>query len=223
MDNLFPGTKKFTIRNEKGEITDQWQMPALDWKAKVVCEPCNNGWMSDIESQHAEPALRDLILGKLDIPITQSRARSIALFAFKSAVVFNHMRTAGEPFFPQSVRQGFRDTLTIPDSVNMWMAGFLPIGKGEVHACYHDGAVGGHSIKLYVCTYAVGHFVFQVLAVNQDGLRSIASRRQGFEQVAVRFWPTLPADLQWPLADVLRTVGDFDRYSTRWQDVMVRF
>src|SRR5271169_3869635 len=175
MDALFPGKKRFTVKNEKGEVTAQWDKPALDWKANVVCGRCNSTWMSKIENDHAKPALTDLILDKLDIPIAESRANSIALFAFKSAVVFNHLRPVADPFFPQSARHNFREVRAIPGNVRMWMAGFLPVGKGEVQTVYHNGALpNGNRIRLYVCTYAVGHFVFQVLAARQGGFTPFA-------------------------------------------------
>lgn len=57
-------------------VISEWVSERLDWKAKVVCEKCNNTWMSDIENNHAKPAVTDLIVGKVDVPIPRSRARS---------------------------------------------------------------------------------------------------------------------------------------------------
>jgi hypothetical protein len=47
--------------NEKGE-TNEWKARKLDMKAPVVCARCNNEWMSDLEVQHAKPAMEDLML-----------------------------------------------------------------------------------------------------------------------------------------------------------------
>ena len=99
MDALFPGGKRFMRKDERGNITEQWFSDSLDWKAKVVCKQCNEGRMSDIENLHAKPAMADIILGKLDLAISQQRARSIAMFAFKSAVVLDHVSRGREPFF----------------------------------------------------------------------------------------------------------------------------
>jgi hypothetical protein len=46
MNALFPGKKKYLNIIER----TIWSSNALDWKAKVISEPCNNGWMSNIES-----------------------------------------------------------------------------------------------------------------------------------------------------------------------------
>src|SRR5882672_4728774 len=84
MNALFPGEKIFRNQTDlENEIV--WSGSELDWTVKVVCEDCNTGWMSRMEEFHAKPSMSDLIVGKLDIPIPQSRANSIALFAFKTA------------------------------------------------------------------------------------------------------------------------------------------
>jgi hypothetical protein len=79
---LFPGKKLFSATNQAGDVVRQYTDKKIDWTAKVVCKSCNETWMSNIENQHAKPVMTDLIIGKVDIPIPQSSARSIALFAF---------------------------------------------------------------------------------------------------------------------------------------------
>lgn len=153
---------------QRGSRIFRFDTYELDWKARVVCESCNNTWMSVIEGR-AKSAMRNFILGKAG-PISQSCADSIALFAFKTAIIFDHFRRDREPFFSRSVRHAFRESFAIPASVRMFMAGFLPGGKGHVHTFYHEGALSATDhFTLYVCTYAVGHFVFQVVGQNQQG------------------------------------------------------
>jgi hypothetical protein len=221
MNDLFPGKKRFTNKNQKGEIVRAWESTKLDWKAKVVCSKCNSTWMSNIENYHAKPSLTDLIAGKLDIPINQSRAHSIALFGFKTAVIFDRIVRNRDGFFERSVRHSFRQSLSIPWNVNMWMAGFLRGGNGHVHTGYHESTLATYPLKTYVCTYAVGHFVFQVIAADlPPGFFQIAPT-PGFEEVTIPFWPRIPDGFVWPLTDVLKTVVDFDAFSMRWQNVVM--
>jgi hypothetical protein len=223
MNALIPGKKRFTSKNQKGEIILDRVAKGLDWKAKVVCERCNNTWMSKIERKHAKPSMADLITGKLDIPIPRSRANSIALFCFKTAVVLDHLARNREPFFKRSCRHNFRTSLAIPPNVGMWMAGFGPFGKGEIHTGYFDGAASDTlQLKTYVCTYAVGHFVFQVAGYILHGFTWITPKSRDFNDLAVPFWPTIPEGFVWPPANVLRTVKDFDSFSMRWQTVEAR-
>jgi hypothetical protein len=97
MQELFPGRRTAWLKNDKMKERKQFETDTMDWKAKVVCENCNNTWMSDIETEHAQPALTPLITGEMDIPIDLSRAHSMALFAFKTTVVLDHARRLREP------------------------------------------------------------------------------------------------------------------------------
>jgi len=217
MNALFPGEKNFlNILDGKN-----WSANELNWTAKVVCEPCNNGWMSDIESQHAQPAMTDLIAGKVDIPIPQSRANSIALFAFKTTVVIEHLnrRRTGR-FFPREVRHRFRQTRNIPPNINMWMAGYLPPGQGRCTTIYHELPDPG-TLELYVCTYAIGRFVFQVVAERKPSSFAL-SPVAGFEHLAVPFYPRIPDGFVWPPEAVLKTVKDYDFFAVRWSRLNAR-
>ncbi len=216
MNALFPGEKSFLNIIEK----KNWSADKLNWTAKVVCEQCNNGWMSDIESQHAQPAMTDLIAGKVDIPIPQPRANSIALFAFKTTVVIEHLnrRRAGH-FFPREVRHRFRQTLDIPPNINMCMAGYLPPGQGRCTTVYH-ALPGSGSLELYVCTYAIGRFVFQVAALRKPSSLAL-SPVAGFEHLAIPFWPRIPTGFVWPPEAVLNTVKDYDSFAVRWSTLNV--
>lgn len=225
MDGLFPGRKRFMRQDEGGNITEQWFSEHLDWKAKVVCKGCNEGWMSDVENLHAKSAMADLILGKLDVPISRQRASSIALFAFKSAVVLDHVARGREPFFLRSMRHSFREHLVIPPTtVQMWMAGFLPHGKGEVFTCCHEGSLSPSNwLKMYVCTYAVGRLTFQLVAQRQQGFTVFGPRERKFDGLAVPFFPTgsLPNNFTWPAGDVLRTASDLEEFAVRWRELRI--
>ncbi len=218
MRELFPSKRfRFIQRNEHGEIIRTWNPPDIDLTAKVVCEPCNNGWMSDLESQHARPAMRDLIVGDKGITVSQSRANSIAIFAFKTAVIVDHMSRNHVPFFRRSIRQKFAKRLEIPPHVRMWFAGFLPIGSGLVQSTYFQGSVDPKlRIPLHICTYAVGHLIFQVVSARFHSHMPSFSPLGGFEYLAIPFWPTIPKRIRWPPQDVLRTQRQFGQFSERW-------
>ena len=176
--------------------------------------------MNDIENQHAKPIMTDLIVGKTNIPIRQSGARSIALFAFKTAVILDHSQRGRQPFFSRRVRYAFREHLDIPRTLQMWMAGYAPRARADIHTSYHQGALSPtNPLELYVCTYAIGHFVFQLVARKQIGSTAF-SPRSGFEDIAVPLWPRVHPGFVWPATNVLRTVKEFDAFSMRWLDVL---
>jgi hypothetical protein len=219
MKQLSPGRKHFAIKDQNRKVIKSWVKPELDWTAKVVCETCNNEWMGNIENDHAKPSMSELIAGKLDIPIDQKRANSIALFGFKTAVILDYVqrKPTPEPFFEESARYEFRKSLTIPYNVDMWLTGFASPGRGEVNTLYGEASPRpGKNLQLYVCTYAVEHLVIQIVSHKAKGIRDVATKH---DFAAIPFWPTIEDNFMWPPADVLRTVEDFDAFSDRWKTV----
>lgn len=222
MNALLPGVKSFKIKDARGKIKNQWKCPVLNLKAYVVCKKCNNGWMSVIEKRHAKPAISDLIAGKLDVPIPQSKANSIVLFAFKTAVILDYMAEIPEPFFARSVRHTFHQALTIPDNVRMTMAGLLYRGRGDAHSGYFNGVVPSAAhLSLYACSFSAGHFAFEVMAHVTRGIWKISPKAKHFDQLAVPFWPVVRSGFVWPNGTVIKSVREFDEFSVRWRDLDV--
>ena len=170
------------------------------------------------DSPEDRPIIK-LILGKVDVPIDRTRANSIALFAFKTAVVFDHLVSRRATFFERSARHEFRNSLTIPFNVQMWLTRFVPSGSGFAQTVYHDGKVSpDKTLEMYVCTYSIEHLVLQVVGYKEQGLHQVESKNH-FQ--AITFWPEIQDAFVWPPAEALPTVSDFDSFSARWQNVDV--
>lgn len=223
MRELFPNSKiKFTSLSEDREIVRQWTSRDIDMTARVVCEKCNNEWMSSLESSHAKPAMADLIVGNKVLIISEMQARGIAVFAFKTAVVAEHMKRDRRPFYSRQVRHEFARSLNIPPNTQMWMAGFLRMASGHIHSCYHDGKIDSKNrIELHVCTYTVGHLTFQVVSARCT-IPLMFRPMPGFDHLAAPFWPLMPVPIRWPPDDVLRTKEDWEAFSNRWRNISPR-
>jgi hypothetical protein len=207
MNEFLPGRKVFHnwsdgIGGSVPRRSQQWERDELNWKAYVVCEPCNNGWMSNIEKWRAKPAMEDLIIGKgLDFTIGQSRANDIAIFSFKTAVILDHLVEGRERFFARSVRHNFRRTLEIPPHVRMWFAGYFYRTAGRATSFYY-GLPGSEKLELYVLNYYVGHFVIQLVVQSELFLRHISPDKR-YEGIAVPFWPRIPDSFSWPPPNII--------------------
>jgi hypothetical protein len=222
MNRLLPGRWNHTRTFASGLVSNH-QTVELNWTANVVCEECNKGWMSKIEDEHAKPILSPLIIGKINIPLSQSAAHSIALFSFKTAAVLDLIpkkEKRKEPFFSRRLRRSFRETLTIPPFVWMWMCPYIPGSyRADVFVNYYDGVLpSAGAIQLYVCTYAIGNFAFQVLAVK-------SFREQGFrpdprfDNLAVTFYPRIEPGFVWPRPFALHSVEEFEKFHRRWEGI----
>ena len=117
---------RYTIRQKgpDGTVVRRWSATTINLKAPVVCGPCNNGWMSDLENDHAKPVMQDMILHGAPRMLQPSDIASIAAFAFKTTVVTDHMHPRRKPFFSSATRYRFAASLAIPDGVQMWIGAF---------------------------------------------------------------------------------------------------
>lgn len=219
ISKILPGKKRLRQLDAERKVIRQKLSNTIDWKAPVVCHPCNTRWMSDIiENKHAKPAMSDLILDKPGTLITQERANSIALFAFKTAVILDQLVTNREPFFERSVRHEFRKSLSVPRNVHMWLARSALTKRGEAGTLYHEGTTpeGGY-IQTYACTFSAACLVLQVAAFRVHGIHSVIPKNHF---VVTRFWPYLAEELVWPPVFSLRTIGEFDAFADRWLTVV---
>ena len=137
------------------------QSAGLDWTAKVVCEACNNGWMKLIERDHAMPTITPIIKGS-PICLLPSGIASLAVFAFKLAVVADHMHSRRAPFFRPSIRTAFHDSLRIPLGVQMWLSAYhsaTPRNAGLFNTYYFKIRGGRYKGFEGLCRYPRHHAV----------------------------------------------------------------
>jgi hypothetical protein len=222
MRDLFPGRKTASFKSDSVKEKQRFETDSMDWTAKVVCKACNEGWMSKIESDHAMWSLTPLITGEFNIPIDRERAQPISLFAFKTGVIMDHQqRLASGPFFSKRLRYAFRLHHTIPSNVNMWLCGYKNHrGNCQFKTGYTKSEFpSGNNFWMYICTCAIGHFVFQVVAVKQIG--NLQFRPSTFESLAVPFWPAVPRDYVWPSLYALDGIEQFEAFADRWQTISI--
>lgn len=222
MNALFPkGQITFQRLAADGSVINDWPAPNLNMTANVVCKPCNEGWMSDIEQHHAAPAMTDLILGNPVGRIGKTRADNIALFAFKTAVLGNQMLPKEEEFFDKHTRQLFRDSHTIPPNVIMWLFGCensISGGFRNHNVTFKEDA----GLTINVCTFRVAQFGFQVVSAKRNSsfpleVESVPTH----PDLTAFFYPRLDADISWPRRVVLAIEG-FNDFHMRWNRVKLR-
>lgn len=79
-NRLYP-SKRYAIhqRGETGDIIRTWKATSIDIKAKVVCNHCNNGWMSDLENNYARPVMTEMIVNGKRCSLQPNDLASIAV------------------------------------------------------------------------------------------------------------------------------------------------
>jgi hypothetical protein len=232
MGDLFPQQRHIFRRQFAGEPFTTWESKNMDVKAKIVCKPCNSGWMSDLENQHAKPAMQELILSDAPVALAPERIYSITVFAFKAAVIGHYMQRRKSRFWPSSVFapaniRSFVSSLKIPLGVQLWIGCIASddLRNGVFRLRYSktpSGATKG--FRLYVCTFGLGRFIWQLVASEWTNGRlrraSVPTLTQAREwnPVSIPVWPMPRSGIYagWPPFQHLRA-DLMDAFSDRWQ------
>jgi hypothetical protein len=222
MSKTLPFKYKVLRFDEDGKA-QQFLKKSLNMKAPVVCEKCNNTWMSNIENKHAKPAMEGLMLSDKLTRLSPDRLNSIAIFAFKTAVIADHYSIPPrEPFFSQSSRYAFANSLTIPRGVQMWISAFQEGTHGMFRGMYHESPANiTGSFELYSCTFGAGYFLFQVVASrwlnNRHLLGPFPFVTQGrfWNKFSIPFWPPPGDSILWPPRKQFN-LRWASRYSHQW-------
>ena len=217
-------------RPGKYVVTDQFGGPdaemhtgtvgAMDMKIPVVCSACNNGWMSRLETEHAKPVL-DPPLRYRGVCFRRPEIESLAIFAFKTAVIADHASArAGGPFFQPISRRRFKDSLIVPPAVHIWHAALVtPRERKGVFRSHYAQATDSRykNCEIFVMTWGITPILVQVLAVRWMGgtpqVEPLPNRFTDnvFDEVESKFWPEPPEHLTIPSKAFLDedTIGKF--------------
>lgn len=200
-------------------------------KAHVVCAQCNSTWMSDVD-QDAQQTMKDMIRWAAWVSLLPRGIQSIAAFAFKTAVVADHVRPQhGKPFFSPVERRRFATTRQIPEGVQIWLGVFrgknLLSGRYTTHyAKIHGGTFRG--FELYVFTYVAGFLALQLTAFRWA---SVAKKPRGvwpgltqhadWNKRSIPLWPNDGTWVLWPPIEELDDDSLMD-FAERWARLMER-
>jgi hypothetical protein len=200
------------------------------YKLRVVCETCNNGWMSKIEKE-ARPILTPMILGQsshLDV----AQQRTIAAWALSRAVIGEHLPQP-HVWIPDAHRYWLRDHLEPPPQVNVvaattdglwWQPG--PDRVGNVH--FSHGAMAPNvdqthlspilvkgAVIGYNATIIIRHLALQVSCnIIEGGRLSYSTELSRF---LTEVWSD-PMSVDWPARPAMAR-PQVEHLITAWRGV----
>jgi hypothetical protein len=196
---LAPHTSGFNFSyydTQTGERRE-WSQPTMDQKTKLVCKPCNEGWMSKVED-NASRTLSGIVRDGASVCFLPSGLVSLATFSFKCAILGNHMAPNEEPFFSAFVRHQFKASLEIPSSVQMWIGDFQGAARwsGRWNLRYvksSDDSV--HDLEFYTFNFVAGRLAIQVIAKKWAKLHlrgrdlPVVHFAPAWDEALTEFWP----------------------------------
>ena len=166
-----PGPAFIRGRERPDRPAAVWGTNMLDAEVKRFCAECNNGWMSDLESE-AQPILGPLILGH-SARLTEHDQNVLARWTFKTVLACDFMyadraeaKSWNTPIPPKTYHDFFESRRPPSPDAIIWMAGYDGDRVAQV-ARYGRGFSRDKDSPPttfgYATTLGVGGVVFQVL------------------------------------------------------------
>jgi len=190
-------------------------------KARVVCEKCNNGWISELDNAAKAVAI-PLIRGE-NILVTPERQITMATWLTKMTMVGDSRKRRG--YISKEERTAFMTLRQPPNLWEIWLSTYEGTDYRDL-ALFQNGAnlnaakltaVSGQVVPIgYLQTTTFGMGKTLGLVVGND-MSNLSFSVGTLSQRARRIWPLSNA-FQWPLPSVL---NDEDAYAvTRIVDAM---
>ncbi|MGH7073794.1 MAG: hypothetical protein ACREFD_06275 [Stellaceae bacterium] len=190
------GTIRRYFENGKIEFYPEHRKPVLNPKAdpsrqslKVVCERCNNDWMSRLQSR-AKPILIRYIEDDWT-PLSNWSARSLASWITMFCMVYEFADAPSIGISPQE-REGLRLTLDPLPNWRIWVGRYRDFGQWHrkiVHRAMSSRPfVGPPHFDTHITTFALGKLVIQALSTTDRNLAINYTERAEINRLAV-LWP----------------------------------
>lgn len=169
-------------------------------KVFVVCQKCNNTWMSELENETKDIAL-PLMQGK-EINLTPDMQHSLAKWVFLKTLVAENNRP-DEAIFTQATRDSFRGAQEIPSSIRIWIGHCT----GDVwrNAYLRHTALLGLSLdkvpnggKRNTQSVALGIGELFFISVGCVSEEVDLTKFVDFDDRLLQIWPLSGRDIKWP-------------------------
>ena len=188
---------ELTVTHDRDSAPLREYKPAKDTlglRPRVVCKPCNGGWMRDIQVL-AEPILRPLLNG-LSRSLSKRRQAILGTWMTMNAMSLEFTDLASTPFFTAKDREVFRQRKKPIAGVTVWIGayeGHDQVGFANVKTMTNQV---GDELRLF--TYTIGTVAFQVLAHRLPGTpTSGGNRRMEINMIGADKWPAYTPQI-WP-------------------------
>ncbi len=208
------------VEMRKGRSASKWFRGPI--KVKHVCEECNHGWMSDLETS-VRPYMGPMLHG-VSLSLRKDQQTAISFWIIKTAMVLQATASSEHHFYNRIECEALRSSSAIPVRSLIWLGRFS--GNGLLA----DGIELRFNIDNVpkaangcVTTIILGQFVAQVLTVHYGPEQHNKNVRihcgdGPWDRALINIWPT-SASVEWP-ATLSFTESSFMPYTSllgRWE------
>ncbi|HRN96978.1 MAG TPA: hypothetical protein PLZ58_00805 [Candidatus Saccharibacteria bacterium] len=220
LSSLFDKKIKGVNEVRGDNLNRTWQSSLFQDKTKAICRVCNNGWMSDIESD-VKPILTKLAFTYDAYDLGSEDQRKLALWAQKTTLVISKA-TGGKFDIPRSFYEQLYKQKQPLKSILVTMGWRLPltnlqtqplasfeikqvanaiVDKGSVAIAKKQVENGG---LIWASSLVLGNVIFQVIGSNLDGGEVTVG---GIDSRILPHIHPYDKDLSWPTEWPIEAVG----------------
>jgi hypothetical protein len=181
----------------------EWTKKPFTEKTHFVCERCNGGWMSDLESA-SKPVLSKPIRHEPTAlsPVAQMTA---ATWAFKTCLVFSGSM-GSDPVVPLAHFRHLRAWAPPPQQVSVWIGSHARVRQDATSSVFiqrplslrpMDDKLGPDDAFGYLFFLAIGGLSFLVVGHRYLN-RTEVTYEGSFDEAIDQIWPEPSGNLVWP-------------------------
>jgi hypothetical protein len=174
---------------------------------RAVCDVCNGGWMSDLETR-AQSVLSSLI-GGVAVSLAIDAQLLLGVWITKTAMLLEQVETiTSTPFFSADElrRFAFGDTLEPPCRAAIWLGAYQgdSVAVADLANLTLTAQQNSSVSEGVVTTFAVGALLCQMLVhragegVGRSNIVSLAMQKGDWSRALVPIWPIQDDVIAWP-------------------------
>lgn len=172
--------------------------PSRSRKFKVVCNRCNNEWMSQLE-ERSKALLTRMIDGE-ELELSRADQKLLARWADKISLVYDYGETSSVVTSAEQ-RKAFMTLDTALPLTQVWLGTFTPRLGDLRHRRYTYVLAGNVDIRLD--TMVMGPVVFYVVSTSDPerfGHEELRVDGTPMSEYVVKIWPLTQDKVDWPLS-----------------------
>lgn len=226
LEQIFPdvGTVDYVRRTVTSDADERHKRPGpgFDVVVRDVCDACNTGWMSALETQ-VRPILTPMFCGEPRV-LSAPDQQIVATWATKTMLTLQGVNMGGTRCVSaENYRWFYRKKAPLPSS-HVWLCHYVGVDQWPVAAHQYGFTASttgmptpsdGDPINCFGVAYAIGPVAFWLFGHDLPGpLRTGAAS----DDAHLLIWPALGPDVRWPPAKPFGTADDLNRLARRMPD-----
>jgi hypothetical protein len=205
----------------------------------MVCQTCNNTWMSRLENRGVKPFLEPMLTNEHAVTLDETQQRDLARWAIIKVLLMEHAMRQRRAHLRSIVGYAPSDPELAwlygnddpPPRSRVWLGAFDPQGRVLVSTqsrLLTSAPSSGEAaaVPAHMTTLTIGHVLLQVFSTNfvLADTQSIpaydADPPQPYAQALSRIWPIRRSALRWPPSayvspEVLDKLANWGRPTTQ--------